>query len=115
MCDRLPDPGSVSDALAMLDRALDYLNTADMAALPVDTQAQALRSLETAEAKHTAARTALLSAFTRRRRPGGRWARRGPGVAALADPHHPGRGRRCGGLDAAAGRPSGDRARAGPR
>ena len=48
MCDRLPDPGSVSDALAMLDRALDYLNTADMAALPVDTQAQALRSLETA-------------------------------------------------------------------
>ena len=64
MCDRLPDPGSVSDALAMLDRALDYLNTADMAALPVDTQAQALRSLETAEAKHTAARSALLAAFT---------------------------------------------------
>ena len=64
MCDGLPVPGSVTDALAMLDRALEYLNTADVASLPVDTQAQALRSLETAEAKHTAARTALLSAFT---------------------------------------------------
>ncbi len=64
MCDGVPVPGSVSDALAMLDRALDYLNTADVASLPVDTQAQALRALETAEAKHTTARAALLSAFT---------------------------------------------------
>ena len=40
MCDGLPVPGSVSGALAMLDRALDYLNTADLAALPVDTQAR---------------------------------------------------------------------------
>jgi Domain of unknown function (DUF222) len=64
VCDGIPVPGSVSGALAMLDRALDYLNTADVASLPVDTQAQALRSLETAEAKHTTARAALLSAFT---------------------------------------------------
>jgi Domain of unknown function (DUF222)/HNH endonuclease len=64
VCDGIPVPGSVSDALAMLDRALDYLNTADVASLPVDTQAQALRSLETAEAKHTTARAALLSAFS---------------------------------------------------
>ncbi len=64
MCDRLPAPDSVTGALALLDQALDYLNTADMAALPVDTQAAALRSLETAEAKHTAARTAVLSAFS---------------------------------------------------
>ena len=48
----------------MLDRALDYLNTADIASLSVDTQAAALKSLERAEAKHTAARTALLSAFS---------------------------------------------------
>jgi Domain of unknown function (DUF222) len=64
VCDRLSGPGSVSDALAMLDRALDYLNAADVAALPVDTQAAALRSLEAAEAKHTAARTAMLAAFS---------------------------------------------------
>ena len=64
MCDRLAEPGSVSDALAMLDRALDYLNTVNVAALPVDTQAGALRSFEAAEAKHTAARTAMLSAFS---------------------------------------------------
>ena len=82
MCDRLPDPGSVSDALAMLDRALDYLNTADMAALPVDTQAQALRSLETAEAKHTAAgrRCCPRSAPAAARRPMGT-ARPGSGCA----------------------------------
>jgi uncharacterized protein DUF222 len=62
--DRISEPGSVSGALAMLDRALDYLNTADVASLPVDTQAGALRLLETVEAKHTAARAAMLSAFT---------------------------------------------------
>jgi hypothetical protein len=64
VCDGLPVPGSVTDALAQLDRVLDYLNTADVAALPVDTQAAALKSLETAEAKHTAARAAVLAAFT---------------------------------------------------
>ena len=64
MCDRLPEPGSVSGALAILDRALDYLNAADVAGLPVDTQAAALKSLEAAEAKHTAARAAMLSAFS---------------------------------------------------
>jgi len=64
VCDGMPVPGSVLDALAMLDRALDHLNAADVASLPVDTQAAALRSLEAAEAKHTAARAAVLSAFT---------------------------------------------------
>ena len=64
MCDGMPVPGSALDALAMLDRALDYLNAADVASLPADTQAAALKSLEAAEAKHTAARAAVLSAFT---------------------------------------------------
>lgn len=58
------EPESVNGALAMLDRALDYLNAADVASLPVDTQAGALKRLETVEAKQTAARTAMLSAFT---------------------------------------------------
>jgi hypothetical protein len=64
VCDQLAEPGSVSEALAILGRALDYLNAADLAALPVDTQAGALKSLEAAEAKQTAARAAMLSAFS---------------------------------------------------
>jgi len=64
VCDRVAVPGSALDALAMLEGALDYLNAADVASLPADTQARALRSLERAEAKHTAARAAVLSAFT---------------------------------------------------
>jgi hypothetical protein len=64
VCDRLPEPESVCAALAMLDRVLDYLNAADVASLPVDTQARALKSLEAAEAKHTAVRAAVLSAFS---------------------------------------------------
>jgi hypothetical protein len=64
VCDRLPKPDSVAGALACLDQALDYLNAADVAALPVDTQAEALKSLEAAEAKHTVARSAVLSAFS---------------------------------------------------
>ena len=58
------EPDTVNGALALLDRALDYLNAADLASLPVDTQAAALKRLERAGAKQTAARTALLSAFT---------------------------------------------------
>lgn len=58
------DPASVSGALAMLDRALDVLNAADATSLPTAAQAQALRALERAEAKHTAARSRVLSAFT---------------------------------------------------
>lgn len=64
MCDRLPGPSSVHSALDLLGQALDYLNSADLAGLPVDSQAAALKSLEAAEAKHTVARAAMLSAFT---------------------------------------------------
>jgi hypothetical protein len=62
MRDQLPD--SVPSALTLLDQLMDYLNAADMAGLPTDTQAAALKSLETVEAKHTTARAALLSAFS---------------------------------------------------
>lgn len=54
---------SAAQALGMLDRALDALNAADVAALPAAAQAQALRDLERAEAKHTAARARVLAAF----------------------------------------------------
>ncbi len=62
MCDT-QEPTSVGGALAMLDRALDVLNAADVAGLPATVHAQALRALERAESKHTAARARVLSAF----------------------------------------------------
>jgi hypothetical protein len=58
------EPASVAEALSMLDRALDALNAADAGLLPTGLQAQALRVLERAEAKHTAARARVLAAFT---------------------------------------------------
>ena len=63
MCDGVGSPMSVSQALAMLHRALDHLNAADVASLPSGVQADALRALERAEAKHTAARGRVLGAF----------------------------------------------------
>lgn len=58
------DPASVDDALAMLDRALAMLTAADAALLTAAVQARALRALERAEARHTAARARMLAAFS---------------------------------------------------
>ena len=63
MCDGLGQPGSVTDALAMLGRALDHLAAADAASLPASVQAEALRALERALSTHTAARARILAAF----------------------------------------------------
>ena len=63
MCDP-QQPVSVGAALVTLERALDALNAADVASVPAVVQAQALRALERAEAKHTAARARVLAAFT---------------------------------------------------
>ena len=63
MCDSPPEAASVEAGLAMLDRALDVLNAGDVASLPAAAQARALRMLERAEAKHTAARARILTAF----------------------------------------------------
>jgi hypothetical protein len=63
MCDE-QEPLTVSAALVMLDRALVALNSADAGSLPTAVQAQALRALERAEARHTAARAQILAAFT---------------------------------------------------
>jgi Domain of unknown function (DUF222) len=57
------EPANVADALAMLDRALAALAAADAGALPTALQARALRALERAEARHTAARARMLAAF----------------------------------------------------
>ena len=58
------EPANVAEALSMLDRALGALATADAGSLPTPVQAQALRALERAEARHTAARAQFLAAFT---------------------------------------------------
>ncbi len=63
MCDWLEKPSSVTEALAMLHRALDHLTAADAALLPAGVQAEALRALERAAAKHTVARARVLAAF----------------------------------------------------
>jgi hypothetical protein len=62
--DRIPEPCSVSCALAMMNQALDYLNIVDVASLPVDAQAGVLTSLEAMKPQFAAARAALLAAFT---------------------------------------------------
>jgi len=64
VCDQGPGSGSVTSALALLDQVMDCLNAADLAGLPTDTQAAALKALEKVESKQTAVRTALLSAFS---------------------------------------------------
>jgi hypothetical protein len=63
VCDAPAKPVSVAEALGMLERALDHLNAADAGSLPSSVQAQALRVLERAEAKQTAARARMLGAF----------------------------------------------------
>ena len=62
MCDG-GGPVSVADALGMLDRALGYLAGVDAGSLPTAVQAEALRGLERAESRHTAARARILGAF----------------------------------------------------
>jgi len=63
VCDGLGEPSTVTEALSMLHRALDHLNAADAASLPANVQAEALRALERAGGKHTAARARVLGAF----------------------------------------------------
>ena len=63
MVDSQYQPANVTEALAMLDRALDHLNATDAASLPATIQAETLRRLERAQAKHTAARARVLAAF----------------------------------------------------
>ncbi len=66
MCDGQYQPSSVTEALRMLDRTLDFLNAADAASLPSSVQAEALRALERADAKVTAAQARMLAAFAGR-------------------------------------------------
>lgn len=57
-------PASAAEALTVLEGALDYLNNTNAGSLPAAEQASCLMALERAESKHTAARAAVLAAFT---------------------------------------------------
>jgi hypothetical protein len=59
-----PAFSSETDALRMLESALSYLAAADPTQMPTVLQAQALTALERADARTTAARAAILAAFT---------------------------------------------------
>ena len=57
-------PGSAGQALEMVRAGLGYLAAVDATAMAAETQARCLRELEQAAAMGTAARTAILEAFT---------------------------------------------------
>jgi len=58
------EPSSVSEALAMLGHALDFLNTSDLTGLPAQVQSRVLRELELLEARHAMVMARWLAAFT---------------------------------------------------
>ncbi len=57
-------PASTSEALGLLTSAMSYLAAADPTQMPTVIQAQALATLERADAMGTAARASILAAFT---------------------------------------------------
>ncbi|MBV9383956.1 MAG: hypothetical protein JO242_25240, partial [Streptosporangiaceae bacterium] len=57
-------PGTVAEALAMIDAGLGFLNATDAAGLSSAAQAETLAALGRAEARYTAAHAAVLAAFT---------------------------------------------------
>jgi len=75
-------PASAREALDMVRAGLGYLATADATQLDIQTQARCLRELEQNDAVSTAARAAVLGAFTAvpiRATPPTRRITRGPG------------------------------------
>jgi 5-methylcytosine-specific restriction endonuclease McrA len=58
-----PQPLDAADALAMAQAGLSFLATCEAVELPADAQAEILAGLEGAEARLTAARSAVLAAF----------------------------------------------------
>ena len=59
-----PSPATTTEALGMLRAAMGYLTAADATAMTAETQARCLQILEQATAMGTAARAAILAAFT---------------------------------------------------
>jgi hypothetical protein len=57
-------PGSAGEALGMLTSAMGYLSAADATAMAAETQARCLQVLERVNSMGTAARAAILGAYT---------------------------------------------------
>src|SRR5260370_38887218 len=57
-------PGSATEARGMLRSAMGYPTAADATAMAAETQAQCLQALEQVNSMGTAARAAILGAFT---------------------------------------------------
>ena len=57
-------PASASEAMDMVHAGLGYLAAADATAMSAETQARCLQMLEQANSMGTAARAAVLGAFT---------------------------------------------------
>ena len=60
-------PASAKEAVAMAVAGLSWLARADLAAVPVPVQAEALRELERVLSLHTAARAKVLAGFCAQR------------------------------------------------
>ena len=60
----VPPPATTTEALGMLRAAMGYLTAADAAQMAAGEQAGCLQALEQVTAMGTAARTAILAAFT---------------------------------------------------
>ncbi len=60
----VPPPATTTEALSMLRAAMGFLNAADAAQMAAEEQAGCLQALEQITAMGTAARTAILAAFT---------------------------------------------------
>ena len=60
----VPPPATTTEALGMLRAAMGFLNAADAAQMAAEEQAGCLQALEQITAMGTAARTAILAAFT---------------------------------------------------
>ncbi len=60
----VPVFATAAEALQMVRAGLDYLAAADATAMAAEEQARSLRALEQAHSVATAARTAILAAFT---------------------------------------------------
>jgi hypothetical protein len=64
MMSSVASPGSAGEALGMLRSAMGYLAAADATAMAAETQARCLQALEQVNSMGTAARAAILGAFT---------------------------------------------------
>ena len=105
-------PACAREALDMVRAGLGYLAAADATQLAAATQAECLRELEQAGAVATAARAAVLAAFTAGQGYAETWRSKRDVVADTPDRDHPGRShraRRLGRADLPAAPPQGGR------